>query len=79
MQIEKLVEVSDLVKIEVDAEDMIKALIDHPDTERLFLRILNDIGAFFREVPDTMIDNLTDSQRKSINSFLEDQSKRYAL
>lgn len=81
MRITKNIRVPDIdVDVEITGEDAVEAIIGetHGWTPRqLMLRVLNNLAAFFKALPDSVIAELNSDQRGLIAGFFEEQAKRF--
>lgn len=68
------------IDVEIGGEDAVAAILEHSEgltpTQRL-LSICNNVGGFFLKVPDSLIAELNDAQRKVIAEFFEAQGRRF--
>jgi hypothetical protein len=61
------------IEVEVSGEDMVAAIIESSDGKtapRHLLRICNNVGGFFLKLPDSVIAELSDAQRRGHRGFL---------
>lgn len=81
MKITKLVSVPDVeIELEISGEDAVGAIFGDQDgwtPQQLLMRILNNLAAFLKNLPDSVIAELNDVQRKMIADFLAQQSLRF--
>lgn len=77
MKIDKWVEFSKEIEIELSTEDIYLILEEGADSLTVILRCLNSVAKFLKGVPDSKISEFTDGQRSMIRDFLSEQSKRW--
>ena len=81
MKISKLVSVPDVeVEIEISGEEAVNAILGDQEgwtPRQLLMRAVNNLASFFKKLPDTVIAELNDAQRKLIADFFEEQARRF--
>jgi hypothetical protein len=81
MKVTKLVSVPDVeIEIEISGEEAVQAILGDEEgwtPRQLLMRAVNNLAAFFKKLPDTIIAELHDEQRKLIADFLEEQARRF--
>jgi hypothetical protein len=80
MYIETEVTITDTVKIHINADEAIAAILEFepPVSKRKILSLLNGVAVSLREIPDEVVAEMTDAQRKLVSELFLEQSLRYA-
>ena len=67
------------VEVEVGVSDMIAALCDMPEPEKLGLALsgLSTCLGYLKKLPDSLVAEMNDKQREIIVATLEEQEARY--
>jgi hypothetical protein len=68
------------IEVEISGEDAVAAILEPSEgwtPKQLLLRICNNVGGFLRKVPDSLIAELNEAQRKVIAEFFEAQGRRF--
>ena len=76
MKITKYIEIAQEVEVDISADDLIIILEETGSVVHL-LRQLNEIGAFIRDVPKRLVDQLKPMEKEMIYNFFIDQMERY--
>jgi len=80
MKIEKFIELSDHVEIELSNEDIRLFFLndeDYEDKAAILLNNLNSIAKFLKAVPGKIIKELTEQQKEVISDFFKEQAERF--
>lgn len=79
MKIKKWIEYSDEVDVYVSAEDIACAFEGFEgDTAQVALWGINNLSSFLKGIPDKLIKDMSDDQRKLVKEFLTNQANRYS-
>ena len=67
------------VEVDVGVSDMIAALCDMPEPEKLGLALsgISTCLGYLKKLPDTLVAEMNDKQREIIVATLEEQAARY--
>lgn len=67
------------VEVDVGVSDMIAALCDMPEPEKLGMALsgLSTCLGYLKKLPDTLVAEMNDKQREIIVATLEEQAARY--
>jgi histidinol dehydrogenase len=81
MKILKFVSVPDVeIEVDISGAEAVRAILGDLDgftPHQLLMRTANNLAAFFKNLPDSVIAELNDAQRKIIADFFEQQSLRF--
>lgn len=80
MKIEKFIELSDHVEIELSKEDIQIFFLDdedYQDKAAILLNNVNSIASFLNAVPGKIIKELTEQQKEVISDFFTEQAERF--
>lgn len=78
MIVEKWVTVEKEVEVEISTEDIAAAIREDPDFERTALTGLDNAYRFIREIPDAIIEGLSDDLKNCIVNGFGEQMKRFS-
>lgn len=81
MKIEKFVEISDNLEIDIDADDIracLRESINDADTKATVLNTLNNIAQFINGIPDELLNEITDKQKQIVYEFMVNAANRFA-
>ena len=77
MRIDKYIDFSQEVEIELSSEDIYLILEEDAESVPVVLRCLNSVATFLKGVPEARIAEMTNEQKTIIRDFLSEQSGRY--
>lgn len=77
MRVKTHIDVQQEIEVEVDVGEFISSIRESTDTRAEMLRGLNQVAEFLKGIPVDIIEELSASQKETINSFLADQAARY--
>ncbi|KKL45017.1 hypothetical protein LCGC14_2359870 [marine sediment metagenome] len=77
MRIDKFIDFSQEVEIELSSDDISLILREDPESLNAILSNLNSVATFLKGVPSERIGELSDWQREVIAAFLTSQANRY--
>lgn len=77
MKVRKLLTTETEVEVDINAEDITKALKDHEDSQTEWLSLINSCAQVLNAIPDSAINEMYESQRKIIREFLLKASKKF--
>lgn len=81
MQIVKHVSIEDQeVRIDISAAEAVQAILEDvgpEDAQHWIMLAINNVGGFFRNIPDTTIAALNEKQRTCISDFFAKQAERF--
>ena len=77
MRIDKHIDFSQEVEIELSHEDIHLILEESPESMNTVLSCLSSVATFLKGVPESKISEMNDGQRKIIRDFLSSESGRY--
>lgn len=64
-------------EIELTPEDITLILLEAKDIKDI-MRTCNEIAMYFKGLPDSLIDEMPDSDKNALEEFLLEQSRRFA-
>ncbi len=79
MIVKKYVQVETEIEVDVTMDDFIASLPTNSETVFFILRGYNNIASFMMRIPDKLINELKEDERKLIASFLHKQAKRFEI
>lgn len=79
MIVKKYVQVETEIEVDVTMEDFLASLPTNSENIFFVLKGYSNIASFMAKIPDTLINELRDDQRKLIASFLHKQAKRFEI
>jgi len=77
MRIDKFIDFSQEVEIELSSDDINLILQEDSACLSIVLSNLNSVASFLKGIPSDIINELSDGQRKIIKEFLINESERY--
>ena len=79
MKIHKLINVETEVEVNVTAEDIANAIADCDEFDRVNIVLygINNIGAYMKAIPDSVVAEMNDAQKQVVAKFLNDQARRF--
>jgi hypothetical protein len=78
VKIEKCVNTDIEVEVEIDLEDIVCAIAESTDSAHLVMRGISNFHRFLKAVPDEMVRQMNEKQRKTIHDALLPLVKRFA-
>ena len=77
MKITKLINVETEVDVSITTEDINAALMEDTDRLHAVMCGINNIGAYLKAIPDTVLAEMNDAQKQTVAKFLNDQARRF--
>ena len=79
MRVTKMIELRQEVDVSVSVEEIISAMVEHPESTRQALIGINNFHGFMRAVTPEMIKEMTPSQRALVGAWFYEQAQRFDL
>lgn len=79
MKIEKVVEIAAEVEVHVSVEDIACAIAEETDCLPHVLRGINNAHSFMKAIPDSMIGQMNEKQKRTIYDAMLLQVQRFAV
>ena len=77
MKITKLITVETEVDVSVSVEDINRAIREEPERLHDVLTGINNCAQYLKAIPETVLADMTESQKSTIAKFLNDQAHRF--
>ena len=77
MKITKLITVETETEVSVSVEDINQAIREDPERLHDVLTGINNCAQYLKAIPETVLADMTESQKSTIAKFLNDQAHRF--
>ena len=77
MKVKTWIDYSSEIEVDVSIEDINSALMGEDNRYHHICNALNNFATYIKSLDEKSISQLSNSQRKTINNFLIEQSKRF--